>query len=73
MDMLRRIGKLSGESVESLLKKKKKATEGRISGKEGFALRIGPISKNQYITVWTVVRQTWSESPATCTENSLQF
>jgi len=72
MDMLRRIGKLSGESVESLLKKKK-ATEGRISGKEGFALRIGPISKNQYITVWTVVRQTWSESPATCTENSLQF
>jgi len=34
--MLRGIGKQSGESVESVLKKKKKATVGRICRKEGF-------------------------------------
>jgi len=31
--MLRRIGKQSGESVESVLKKKKNATPGRICSK----------------------------------------
>jgi len=34
--MLRSIGKQSGESVESLLKKKRKATVRRICRKEGF-------------------------------------
>jgi len=34
--MLRSIGKQSGESVESVLKKKKKANVGRICRKEGF-------------------------------------
>jgi len=35
-DMLRSIGEQSGESVESLLKKKKKATMGRICRKRRF-------------------------------------
>jgi len=34
--MLRSISKQSGESVESVLKKKKKAVEGRICGKGRF-------------------------------------
>ena len=34
--MLRSIGKQSGESVQSVPKKKKKATVGRICKKEGF-------------------------------------
>jgi len=34
--MLRSIGKQSGESVESVLKKKRKATVGRICKKEDF-------------------------------------
>jgi len=34
--MLRSIGKQSGESVESVLKKKRKATVGRICRKKGF-------------------------------------
>jgi len=34
--MLRSIGKQSGESVESVLKKKRKAALGRIAEKEGF-------------------------------------
>ena len=34
--MLRSIGKQSGESVESVRKKKRKATVGMISKKEGF-------------------------------------
>jgi len=34
--MLRRIGKQSGESVESVLKKKRKAIVGRICRKERF-------------------------------------
>ena len=34
--MLRRIGKQSGESVQSVLKNKRKATVGRIAEKEGF-------------------------------------
>jgi len=34
--MLRSIGKQSGEFVESVLTKKRKATLGRIGGKEGF-------------------------------------
>ena len=34
--MLRSISKQSGESVESVLKKKRKATVGRFSQKEGF-------------------------------------
>ena len=33
MDILKSIGKQSGESTESVLRKKKKATEGRICGK----------------------------------------
>ena len=36
MDMLRSIGKQSGESVESVLKKKRKATVGRICRQERF-------------------------------------
>jgi len=35
-DMVRSIGKQSGESVESVLKKKRKATVGRICRKERF-------------------------------------
>jgi len=35
-DMLRSVGKQSGESVESVLEKKRKATVGRICGKERF-------------------------------------
>jgi len=35
-DMLRSVGKKSGESVESVLKKKRKAMVGRICRKEGF-------------------------------------
>ena len=35
-DMLRSIGKQSEESMESVLKKKRKATVGRSSKKEGF-------------------------------------
>jgi len=35
-DRLRNIGKHSGESVESVLKKKRKAMLGRICRKEGF-------------------------------------
>jgi len=35
-DMLRSIGKQSGESIESVLKKKWKATVGRISRKGRF-------------------------------------
>jgi len=35
-DTLRNIGKHSGESVESVLKKKRKAMLGRICRKEGF-------------------------------------
>jgi len=35
-DMLRSIGEQSGESVESVLKKKKKAVGGRICGKGRF-------------------------------------
>jgi len=35
-DMLKSIGKQSGESVESVLKKKRKATVGRICGKGRF-------------------------------------
>jgi len=35
-DMLRSIGKQSGETVESVLKKKKKATAGRICRKGSF-------------------------------------
>jgi len=35
-DMLRSIGKQSGESVESVPKKKRKATVGRICRKERF-------------------------------------
>jgi len=35
-DMLRSIGKQSGESVESVLKKKRKATVGRICKREDF-------------------------------------
>jgi len=35
-DMLRSIGKQSGKSVESVLKKKKKATVGRICRKGRF-------------------------------------
>jgi len=34
--MLRSVGKLSGESVESVLKKKRKATVGRIFRKGRF-------------------------------------
>jgi len=34
--MLRSIGKQSGESVESVLKKKRKAALGRIAEKESF-------------------------------------
>ena len=34
--MLRSIGKQSGESAESVLKKKRKATVGRICRKKGF-------------------------------------
>jgi len=36
MDMLRSVGKQCGESVESVLKKKKKAIEGRICAKGRF-------------------------------------
>jgi len=36
MDMLRNIGKQSGESMESALKKKRKATMGRICRKGRF-------------------------------------
>jgi len=36
MDMLRSIGKQSGESMESVWKKKRKATVGRICRKKGF-------------------------------------
>jgi len=36
MDMLRSIGKLIEESVESVLKKKRKAMVGRICRKEGM-------------------------------------
>jgi len=36
MDMVRSIGKQSGESTESVLKKKKKATVGRVCGKGRF-------------------------------------
>jgi len=36
MDMLRSIGKQSGESMESVLKKKKKTTVGRTCKKETF-------------------------------------
>jgi len=36
MDMLRSIGKQSGEFVESVLKKRRKAMVGRICKKEGF-------------------------------------
>jgi len=35
-DKVRSIGKQSGESVESVLEKKKEATMGRICKKEGF-------------------------------------
>jgi len=35
--MLRSIGKQSGESVESVLKKKRKVTVGRICRKGGFS------------------------------------
>ena len=35
-DMLRSVGKQSGESVESVLEKKRKAMVGRICGKERF-------------------------------------
>ena len=34
--MLRSIGKQSGKSVQSVLKKKRKATVGRFGEKEGF-------------------------------------
>jgi len=34
--MLRSIGKRSGKSVQSVLKKRKKATVGRFGEKEGF-------------------------------------
>ena len=37
-DKLRNIGKQSGESVESVLKKKKKATVGRYAEKVGLSL-----------------------------------
>jgi len=36
MDMLRSVGKQSGESMESVRKKKRKATEGRICRKGRF-------------------------------------
>jgi len=37
--MLRSIGKQSGESVESVLKQKKKAAVRKIYRKEGFSMR----------------------------------
>jgi len=42
-DMLRSISKQSGESVESVLKKNRKATQGRINfaEKEGFTFKPG--------------------------------
>jgi len=37
-DMLKSIGKQSGESAQSVLKKKRKATAGRFAEKGGFKL-----------------------------------